>query len=87
MTAPVLVVEDLRVSFPNRDGGRTEAVRGVRMQSIDADERINRIVDRILLRRKGRRTDAPGEPESLEDDADSDGGGGEGSGSRTAGTP
>ena len=25
----VLVVEDLRVSFPNRDGGRTEAVRGV----------------------------------------------------------
>ena len=32
MTAPgkaVLVVDDLRVSFPNRDGGRTEAVRGV----------------------------------------------------------
>ena len=28
-TPPVLVVEDLRVSFPNRDGGRTEAVRGV----------------------------------------------------------
>jgi peptide/nickel transport system ATP-binding protein len=28
-SAPVLVVEDLRVSFPNRDGGRTEAVRGV----------------------------------------------------------
>jgi peptide/nickel transport system ATP-binding protein len=28
-TKPVLVVEDLRVSFPNRDGGRTEAVRGV----------------------------------------------------------
>jgi peptide/nickel transport system ATP-binding protein len=26
---PVLVVEDLRVSFPNRDGGRFEAVRGV----------------------------------------------------------
>ena len=68
-------------------GVTTEAVRGVRMQSIDADERINRIVDRILLRRKGRRTDAPGEPESLDDDADSDGGGGEGSGSRTAGTP
>ncbi len=30
MTAdPVLVVEDLRVSFPNREGGLTEAVRGV----------------------------------------------------------
>ena len=27
--APVLVVDDLRVSFPNRDGGLTEAVRGV----------------------------------------------------------
>jgi len=27
--APVLIVDDLRVSFPNRDGGRTEAVRGV----------------------------------------------------------
>ena len=26
---PMLVVEDLRVSFPSRDGGRTEAVRGV----------------------------------------------------------
>ena len=26
---PMLVVEDLCVSFPNRDGGRTEAVRGV----------------------------------------------------------
>ena len=26
---PVLVVDDLRVAFPNRDGGFTEAVRGV----------------------------------------------------------
>ncbi len=26
---PVLVVEDLRVAFPNREGGMTEAVRGV----------------------------------------------------------
>jgi peptide/nickel transport system ATP-binding protein len=26
---PLLIVEDLRVSFPNRDGGTTEAVRGV----------------------------------------------------------
>ena len=31
-TAPMLVVEDLRVSFPNRDGGWTEAVRGVSFQ-------------------------------------------------------
>ncbi len=28
-TDPILVVEDLRISFPNRDGGRTEAVRGI----------------------------------------------------------
>ena len=26
---PMLIVEDLRVSFPNREGGRTEAVRGI----------------------------------------------------------
>jgi len=26
---PLLVVEDLRIAFPNRDGGMTEAVRGV----------------------------------------------------------
>ena len=26
---PLLVVDDLRVAFPNRDGGWTEAVRGV----------------------------------------------------------
>jgi peptide/nickel transport system ATP-binding protein len=29
MTGTVLVVDDLRVAFPNRDGGMTEAVRGV----------------------------------------------------------
>src|SRR5450830_1471600 len=28
-TEPMLVVDDLRVSFPNRDAGRTEAVRGI----------------------------------------------------------
>ena len=30
--APVLLVEDLRVAFPNRDGGYVEAVRGVSFQ-------------------------------------------------------
>ena len=29
---PVLEVDDLRVSFPNREGGRTEVVRGVSFQ-------------------------------------------------------
>ncbi len=47
-------------------GVATEAVRGVRMTSIDADERLNKIVDRVLLRRRGRKTDAPGEPQSLD---------------------
>jgi hypothetical protein len=42
----------------------SEVVRGVRMQSIDADEAIARVVDRFLRRRR-RVTDAPGEPLSL----------------------
>jgi hypothetical protein len=43
----------------------SEVVRGVRMQSIDADEAIARVVDRLFLRRRRRVTDAPGEPLSL----------------------
>ena len=43
----------------------SEVVRDVRMQSIDADVAISRLVDRIIRRRRARRTDAPGEPESL----------------------
>jgi hypothetical protein len=43
----------------------SEAVRGVRMQSIDADEAVARVVDRLFLRRRRRATDAPGEPLSL----------------------
>ena len=42
----------------------SEAVRGVRMQSMEADEAVSRLVDKMLLRRRKRRTDAPGEPES-----------------------
>lgn len=37
----------------------SEGVRTMRMQTIDADERVNRLVDRVLLRRQGRRTDVP----------------------------
>ena len=29
MTAPLLIVDDLRIAFPSRGGGTTEAVRGV----------------------------------------------------------
>jgi hypothetical protein len=50
----------------------SEVVRGVRMQSIDADEAVARVVDRLFLRRRRRATDAPGEPLSL---AGSDDGG------------
>jgi hypothetical protein len=42
----------------------SDVVRDARMQSIDADVAIARVVDRIIRRRRARRTDAPGEPES-----------------------
>jgi len=43
----------------------SEAVRSVRLQGVDADRAVAGIVDRLMLRRKTRATDAPGEPESL----------------------
>jgi hypothetical protein len=42
----------------------SDVVRDARMQSIDADVTIARVVDRIIRRRRARQTDAPGEPES-----------------------
>ena len=42
----------------------SEVVRDARMQSIDADVAIARIVDRVIRRRRARRTETPGEPES-----------------------
>ena len=42
----------------------SDVVRDARMQSIDADVLIARVVDRIIRRGRARRTDAPGEPES-----------------------
>jgi len=42
----------------------SDVVRDARMQSIEADETIARIVDRIIRRRRARLTDAPGEPQS-----------------------
>ncbi|MFL6136973.1 MAG: hypothetical protein ACJ74O_04150 [Frankiaceae bacterium] len=35
----------------------SEGIRGVRRQTIDADERVGRLVDRMLLRRQARRTE------------------------------
>ncbi len=43
----------------------SEVVRDARMQSIQADLAIARLVDHFIRRRRARRTDAPGEPESL----------------------
>jgi hypothetical protein len=38
----------------------SDTVRGVRMQGIAADEAVGRVVDRLLLRRGSRSTQAPG---------------------------
>ena len=42
----------------------SDVVRDARMQSIDADAAIARVVDRIIRRRRPRLTDEPGDPES-----------------------
>jgi hypothetical protein len=42
----------------------SDVVRDARMQTIDADVAIARVIDRIIRRRRARHTDAPGEPES-----------------------
>jgi hypothetical protein len=47
----------------------SETVVGVRMQGIEADERVNRIMDRLLLRRRGRDSVGP-DPVEAADDAD-----------------
>jgi hypothetical protein len=40
----------------------SQVVRDARMQTIDADEAISRLVDRILRRRRNRATTVPGQP-------------------------
>ena len=42
-------------------GIATQAINSSRLQAIDADDLVQRVVDRIMLRRKARKTDAPGE--------------------------
>jgi hypothetical protein len=46
-------------------GVATVVVDGARMSAVSGDELVNRWVDKILLRRKARRTDAPGQPQSM----------------------
>jgi predicted RNase H-like nuclease len=49
----------------------SEAVVGMRMQGIDADAAVGRVVDRVLRRRRQHRTgEAPGEPDSTGGSAD-----------------
>jgi hypothetical protein len=53
------VVADIDLPDLIRDSSgalASETVRGLRMQSIGADERVSRIVDKALLRRNGRKT-------------------------------
>lgn len=53
------VIDDIDLSRIIRESSTSmasESVVGVRMQGIEADDRINRIVDRLLLRRSERNT-------------------------------
>lgn len=54
----------------------SETIRGVRMQSVEADLVVGRAIDRLLLRRRGRRVETPwGESVALEaDPGERDGG-------------
>ena len=47
------------IIWESSSGMASESVVGVRMQGRAADERINRIVDRVLRRRRDRNTEAP----------------------------
>lgn len=47
-------------------GVATVVIDGARMSAVSGDELINRWIDRVLLRRRARHTDAPGEPLSME---------------------
>jgi hypothetical protein len=42
-----------------------EAMDTVRKQGVGADQLVSRLADRVLLRRRARKVEAPGEPESL----------------------
>jgi hypothetical protein len=44
----------------------SDVVRDVRMESVEADIAIARLIDRVIRRRRARHTDAPGEPAQQE---------------------
>lgn len=69
------VIEDIDLSEIIRGSTgamASETVLGVRMQGIQADDRVNRVVDKLLLRRRERDTAAP-RPLSKNDAPRSDG--------------
>jgi hypothetical protein len=64
------VVEDIDLPKIIRESSgamASETVVGVRLRSAHADERINHIIDRMLLRRRARQTQAPASPEARDD--------------------
>lgn len=57
------VIDDVNLPEIIREsttGVASEAVQGARIGAIGADEKVSRFVDRVLLRRRARDTDAPG---------------------------
>ena len=48
-------------------GVATDVVEGARMSAIAGDDLVAKWVDRVMLRRRVRKTDAPGDPESAQD--------------------
>ena len=48
-------------------GVATDVVEGARMSAIAGDDLVAKWVDRVMLRRRARKTDAPGDPESAQD--------------------
>ena len=64
------VIDDVNLPEIIREsttGVAAEVVDGTRLRAVQGDELVNRLVDRILLRRKARETAAP--EASLDDDA------------------
>ena len=57
---------DLPQIIRDSTGGiATDAMGAVRVQGMGADQFVGRLADRVLLRRRQRKVDAPGDPESL----------------------
>ena len=46
-------------------GVATDAVNAIRVQGVGADQLVSRLADRVMFRRRQRKVQAPGDPESL----------------------